>query len=230
MPKISGQTKKGFTIIEVVLVLAIAGLIFLMVFLALPALQRSQRDTQRRDDLARFQTAIANYQTNNRGKVPGNNVVATDLRKAYAEFMINYLWAGGDEFVDPDGKLYVIGSVCSNMANPGTENVSCSPIAGGNVAKTDRIDLLAYSLAKNVYAADSGGGSETASSDWDGSGTPTTGQLTPNINERGAFNEHAIYIFQNGQCNGETVEPSTGVRKVAIQYKLEGGGIYCGNN
>lgn len=34
-------TKKGFTIIEVVLVLAIAGLIFLMVFLALPALQRS---------------------------------------------------------------------------------------------------------------------------------------------------------------------------------------------
>ena len=40
------ENKKGFTIIEVVLVLAIAGLIFLMVFLALPALQRSQRDSQ----------------------------------------------------------------------------------------------------------------------------------------------------------------------------------------
>ena len=39
---------EGFTIIEVVLVLAIAGLIFLMVFVALPALQRSQRDTQRK--------------------------------------------------------------------------------------------------------------------------------------------------------------------------------------
>ena len=35
---------KGLTIIEVVLVLAIAGLIFLMVFIALPALQRNQRD------------------------------------------------------------------------------------------------------------------------------------------------------------------------------------------
>ncbi|MBP6924997.1 type II secretion system protein [Candidatus Saccharibacteria bacterium] len=34
----NNQTKKGFTIIEVVLVLAIAGLIFLMVFIALPAL------------------------------------------------------------------------------------------------------------------------------------------------------------------------------------------------
>ena len=38
------KNKKGFTIIEVVLVLAIAGLIFLMVFIALPALQRSQRN------------------------------------------------------------------------------------------------------------------------------------------------------------------------------------------
>ena len=34
----TNQTKKAFTIIEVVLVLAIAGLIFLMVFIALPAL------------------------------------------------------------------------------------------------------------------------------------------------------------------------------------------------
>ena len=48
---------KGFTIIEVVLVLAIAGLIFLMVFLALPALQRSQRDTQRKNDMARLKAA-----------------------------------------------------------------------------------------------------------------------------------------------------------------------------
>lgn len=48
------NSKKGFTIIEVVLVLAIGGLIFLMVFIALPALQRSQRDTQRKDDLALY--------------------------------------------------------------------------------------------------------------------------------------------------------------------------------
>lgn len=52
--------KKGFTIIEVVLVLAIAGLIFLMVFLALPVLQRSQRDTQRKQDIAMVVTALHN--------------------------------------------------------------------------------------------------------------------------------------------------------------------------
>ena len=64
------KSKKGFTIIEVVLVLAIAGLIFLMVFIALPALQRGQRNTQREDDISRFLTAGNSYQTNNSGKIP----------------------------------------------------------------------------------------------------------------------------------------------------------------
>ena len=59
-------TKKGFTIIEVVLVLAIAGLIFLMVFLALPALQRSQRDAQRKQDVAMVVTAMHNWKANNK--------------------------------------------------------------------------------------------------------------------------------------------------------------------
>ncbi|MBR3176048.1 type II secretion system protein [Candidatus Saccharibacteria bacterium] len=63
------KNKQGFTIIEVVLVLAIAGLIFLMVFIALPALQRSQRDTQRRDDISRLATALTQFQANN-GNLP----------------------------------------------------------------------------------------------------------------------------------------------------------------
>ena len=61
--------KKGFTIIEVVLVLAIAGLIFLMVFVALPALQRNQRDTQRRDDYGMLSSAITSYSANNGGRL-----------------------------------------------------------------------------------------------------------------------------------------------------------------
>ena len=57
-------TRSGFTIIEVVLVLAIAGLIFLMVFIALPVLQRSQRDTERRSAVGRVASQIQQYQTN----------------------------------------------------------------------------------------------------------------------------------------------------------------------
>jgi prepilin-type N-terminal cleavage/methylation domain-containing protein len=66
----SKQTNKGFTIIEVVLVLAIAGLIFLMVFIALPALQRNQRDQARKSEVGTIASAITSFQSNNRGKVP----------------------------------------------------------------------------------------------------------------------------------------------------------------
>ena len=61
---------KGFTIIEVVLVLAIAGLIFLMVFIALPALQRSQRDSARKSEVGTVASAITSYQSNNRNGIP----------------------------------------------------------------------------------------------------------------------------------------------------------------
>jgi len=41
-----------------------------MVFLALPALQRSQRDTQRKNDASRLRAAVTDYTSNNRGKLP----------------------------------------------------------------------------------------------------------------------------------------------------------------
>lgn len=61
---------RGFTIIEVVLVLAVAGLIFLMIFLALPALQRSQRNTARKQDFSTIASAIQTYKANNKGEFP----------------------------------------------------------------------------------------------------------------------------------------------------------------
>ena len=64
---------RGFTVIEVVLVLAIAGLIFLMIFIALPALQRSQRDTQRKNDAGNLLAAVINFQSSNKGKRPFND-------------------------------------------------------------------------------------------------------------------------------------------------------------
>ena len=111
------KNKKGFTIIEVVLVLAIAGLIFLMVFIALPALQRGQRNTQREDDISRFLTAANDFQTNNNGKTPflasgGHGGVNEKFVPRYidneCETDTN---AGtykkcGSEFTDPDGTIY----------------------------------------------------------------------------------------------------------------------------
>lgn len=100
--KRSAKTK-GFTIIEVVLVLAIAGLIFMMVFIALPALQRSQRDTQRKNDLSRAITAITSYASNNRGALPDFATSGVPVN-----FISKYLTAGGDTFIDPSGTDYII--------------------------------------------------------------------------------------------------------------------------
>lgn len=96
----TSTNQKGFTIIEVVLVLAIAGLIFLMVFLAVPALQRSNRDTQRRNDLGRFMAQITAYQSNTKGGVPA----ATG--PSVKSFVTSYLNVGGDVFQDPNGSPY----------------------------------------------------------------------------------------------------------------------------
>ena len=68
--------EKGFTIIEVVLVLAIAALIFLMVFVALPALQANQRDTARKNDVSVIAGAVSSWQGNNRsGSFPTNTQI-----------------------------------------------------------------------------------------------------------------------------------------------------------
>lgn len=87
----------GFTIIEVVLVLAIAGLIFLMVFIALPSLQRGQRDTQRKNDLSRINTQLTSYSNSARGKVPNSGNLST--------FATQYL--NGD-YTDPNGTNYTM--------------------------------------------------------------------------------------------------------------------------
>ena len=103
MAKQNIKTKEGFTIIEVVLVLAIAGLIFLMVFIALPALQRSQRNTQRRDDYSMLSTAVTNYMSNNGGRL---SKIITDTTNGKNN-LDPERWINA-EGTDPNGNKYEI--------------------------------------------------------------------------------------------------------------------------
>ena len=110
------QTVKGFTIIEVVLVLAIAGLIFLMVFVALPALQSGQRDTARKQDVGNVGTAINNYSSANRGKIPTT-----------AQLSGNATGAPGGAFlssVSDNVTRVVISGTQTTPATPGTKTAT----------------------------------------------------------------------------------------------------------
>jgi len=73
------KRKEGFTIIEVMIVLAIAGLIMLMVFLAVPALQRTSRNTQAKNAAAALLATITEFQNNNDGAQPTTVAVANGV-------------------------------------------------------------------------------------------------------------------------------------------------------
>lgn len=64
----TGWIKSGFTLIEVVLVLAIAGLLTTVVFLAVSGAQRARRDDQRKRDAVTLVAAVENWRSNNKGR------------------------------------------------------------------------------------------------------------------------------------------------------------------
>lgn len=67
------QTKeRGFTIIEVMIVLAIAGAIIGIVLLAVPALNRSNRNNAIKADANAVSQAVSEFSNNNEGRLPNN--------------------------------------------------------------------------------------------------------------------------------------------------------------
>ena len=157
--------------------LAIAGLIFMMVFLALPALQRSQRDTQRRDDMSRFLAQVNQYQANNRGNVPTSTGEhkwgGTDDATDWGKFHTGYLVGNGDDFTDPGGDGYWV----NDHGTVGTDGASLT-----------------------VTAVD-----------------------------------YFIHVYHGATCSateeGKVDKASNSSnRKIAILYKLEGAGVYCGES
>jgi len=69
LSKVKSQNK-GFTIIEVMIVLAIAGLIILVVLLAVPALQRNGRNTAMKSDAGQLLGYITDFSASNEGAKP----------------------------------------------------------------------------------------------------------------------------------------------------------------
>jgi prepilin-type N-terminal cleavage/methylation domain-containing protein len=105
----------GFTIIEVMIVLAIAGLILLIVFLAVPALQRSSRNTQRKSDVGRIGSAATTVLSNN------NNTISALTQAALQNEVGNLSYYTSAEVfvVNASGTntVYVyVGAVCTAMA------------------------------------------------------------------------------------------------------------------
>ncbi|MBR6505396.1 type II secretion system protein [Candidatus Saccharibacteria bacterium] len=207
------KQKKGFTIIEVVLVLAIAGLIFLMVFFVLPQAMAGQRDTERRQAMSRVQSALVQYQTNNKSKrnnLPGPGAIAfSDSDEGFGEctssactFIRNYLnttdsvAANQNLFVDPDGVAY-------NMVI--TENWASSSSGISTTSASGLQDLSSLDIQ----------------------GTDSNQYIT--IKGDDPLKAHVIYIIPGAKCDGENAVKSE-LRHFAVLYRLENSSIYCGDS
>lgn len=81
--KLKNRKQEGFTIIEVLIVLAIAGLILLIVFLAVPALQRNAHNTSLKNDVAGILGAASEYTNNNNGATLAGVAVALGANTFY---------------------------------------------------------------------------------------------------------------------------------------------------
>lgn len=128
--------QKGFTIIEVVLVLAIAALIFLMVFIALPALQRSQRDDARKKDVSIISSNLASWSGNNRtgtlktGEDGGNQLLAYGAVSDNSTTVKVIVDTGKTSATATDGEIDVYqGYKCGDVGTVGSD----SPTVGLSV-------------------------------------------------------------------------------------------------
>jgi prepilin-type N-terminal cleavage/methylation domain-containing protein len=206
------KQRKAFTIIEVVLVLAIAGLIFLMVFIALPALQRSQRNTRRRQDISRIATAVTDYQANNNslpfpksGRQSKNNVDNTFVEK------------------------YISGGACTK-----TNTTSTGNLYYGGGATSAAFTLNAYTCTNSDQFVDPDG---TVYNIWS---PGIIAESIENVvfdkvdNKIPSFgdNNHLIFALANAKCGDSEnkAELGNGTNDFALFYLLEGGSVYCTDN
>jgi prepilin-type N-terminal cleavage/methylation domain-containing protein len=133
----------GFTIIEVMIVLAIAGLILLIVFLAVPALQRNARNTQRKQDISALVSAINEYVNNNNGALPS----------AINNFSVNW-----------KPSYYTVASIQPLVNLPPTAPQTAGASDPGSV---DKIIVTGYSTCNGSIATNAGATSRSVTITYD---------------------------------------------------------------
>lgn len=158
--------KKAFTLIEVVLVLAIGGLIFLLAFIAYSQVSRNRRDSQRRQDAGRIFAELNNFYTDNgfypnevnpgMGLAPGNPNFCVPYPSSsdhFRTFTANYL-CGNNPVLSPSGVTY--GFIRPVSGPPAIDNMifrknrSC-----GSETVEDGIIRLEMGLETGVVCRDS---------------------------------------------------------------------------
>jgi prepilin-type N-terminal cleavage/methylation domain-containing protein len=88
--------KKGFTIIEIIVVIGIIAVLTVIIFPSLNNIRKKNRDTERVSDIATIQLGLSMYYNQHQGSYPSS--------LEDSEFVPKYLT--NETLHDPDGSLY----------------------------------------------------------------------------------------------------------------------------
>lgn len=214
------KKRAGFTIIEVVLVLALAGLIFAAMAIAIPNLIRSQRDSERRADFAELIEHISQYQANNRKALPeinaGTNADGTIISKLY------FFW-------DQSLNRY--------HNNLGTTTGWDSFLIDNNIEKTKKYlpepfqDPLGDHYNISITTCNTSIGTNNSCNSTEYIHDQSTTKTINDFYQATFPNNYLVLLVINAKCeSSESLIAVPGKRNIAVLYKYENGGTYCGNN
>ena len=127
MQKLRTSKSKGFTIIEVLIVLAIAGLIMVVVFLAVPALQRNARNNALSTDANNLLSGVSTFVSNNNGTLPTGPGTAAAPNSSY----VSITGATGT-----NSEQVKVGTGIATFVVGGTAMTTTSIAGGQNAAAT----------------------------------------------------------------------------------------------
>lgn len=104
-------SKRGFSVIQFIIAMTVAGLLLLGVFIAVA--QRSWRDDQRRKDLGQVETMVQRYAENHLGRYPTTKMADDPGSQLKAQFDTLRM-------TDPkSGKYYTLSSSFDTCTEPG---------------------------------------------------------------------------------------------------------------
>lgn len=116
----NSNKQRGFTIIEVMIVLAVAGLILGIVFFAIAGTNRSSRDHERKEISGKLVPVIMQYGVDHEGDISGFTCASgCDSLKDPDTNSQPREGALGDKATDSSGVLYVFSAACGNGSSDG---------------------------------------------------------------------------------------------------------------
>ena len=204
--------RSGFTIIEVVITIAIGAAVMALVLNAVAGARRSQRNNARAADVNQIAAGVNQYIAT-RNALPENfseisNIIDPDKFGHYDVSSVN----------NPGGWV-------ANKPAPSTTGVCTPASAGGTtVATNTQANCLSATFASATPATGAWTApSSTGKFDWDSAyGTVPMAGTGINMNPATGKSDYLMVINEAGCASGNKLPEAGGIREVAIIYSLEG--------